>query len=258
MYFFFCLFAISILSYKLTQLPCPPEFKSIRNIDRSFHWNPIDPKAIVQYSICDSINTPCGEAGALCSTQSKACTGFCQWWSESEGEGGASIGNYSKFIRVNHSTVKLIYNHGDEAGVVPREGWIWVTQMPGSPPLKWLEFITATSHEPNEPYIYQLFLSTNLLGACSVETSCDGCTNSSSCEWCLDDNTCKIKHDKNCQNFINSPVQCPDNKRCSKQNTCFGCTSSSCIWCLGESSGGYCSSDRNFCINGQIKNPKFC
>jgi len=267
-------FAYSTRNQKQTRMPsvphsspllpgCPTELNSLRATTNKYNWFPRDPSAMITYSICDSIDVTCGESGQMCSTQPTGCSGMCQTWNEADGQVGVSLGNYSGY-RKGDGVIQLVYTGGDvvqNGNPVGRNGYIWVS--PGSTPLEPYNYVQASGHEPNQPYIYQLYVRSNKVEGCS-SLDCTTCLAGGACSWCLDTNQCfNYNWNQTCQNYFNSSRYCktpppPPVPRCELFPTCNSCTGnaskSGCAWCLGQ---GLCDTP-NLCTGGKVVSPKYC
>lgn len=116
--------------------------------------------AFVAYSLCGTVSMACGEAGMPCAGTSTGCCGMCQGWVEADGPQTACLGKFTQ-AQVVGSTVQVQYDGGDAVQQVPRRGLINIACGPGgsqggNPNVMPTLFTQATGHEPNQPYIYTL------------------------------------------------------------------------------------------------------
>jgi len=132
----------------------------------------------VRYSICNTINMACGEAGEPCSSTSSNCCGACQSWVEADGPQNCSLGTYSSYsVDPSSNTITITYLGGDSFQGIQRALTITLTCNISAGFITTTGFTPANGHEPNQPYWYSIVAQTNLTcDSCSRVTSCTKCT----------------------------------------------------------------------------------
>jgi len=250
-----------------TQMPtppvvpgCPSEFVAAGIVGKDYVWNnwTTDNTNVIQFSICSSISSTCGESGQMCSISSKNCCGACQSWLESDGPAGASMGKYFGYNRLPNNTVRLYYVGGDIVNLPPnnigRTMYMDIRQVPSGPPVDPVRFIPAEGHERGEPYIFRLYINTNIK-MCTGLKGCDSCTGSQ-CVFCLTNSKCQSSI-SGCNSYILNSTVCPN--ICSRSKNCATCTTNQtdrqCAWCLGQN---ICTNRKEACTHGVVRDTKFC
>jgi len=237
---------------------CPSEFMRSGLYGKEYNYNNFTSSSTnyIQFSICSTIRGSCGEAGQMCYENPTECTGACQGWTEADGPAGASLGKYMGFTRLPNSTVRLIYMGGDVVmpGNIGRALYMDIREVASGPPIVPVNFVIPSGHVSGQPYIFRLYINANVQG-CAGNTRCDTCTESN-CVWCLQNSKCQNNVDS-CEDYILNEAYCPNS--CSLSNNCMNCTANptvrQCAWCLGQNT---CLRNSSVCINGVVKDRKYC
>jgi len=160
-----------------TAIPSPPAsycdqfgIGGATNLVDTYLWNKPanDTTSFVSYSLCSTISSTCGETGAGCATVSSNCCGMCQGWSEADGPVTTCLGKFSKAF-TEGGYLNLQYDGGDVVvgQNVGRRGIIKIQcgagGSPGNPNVLPNSFKQASGHEPNEPFIYTLYVTSPLV-----------------------------------------------------------------------------------------------